>query len=510
MVMKRLALPLFLFILVAAAFAGTGAHTGSAAVSAGASPTTTNNDDSCDIVVAPAATLLLPYFEVQIDSVQSSAATTLFSVTNVSALPQIVHVTLWTDWAYPVLDFNIYLTGYDVQSLNLYDVIALGRLQPTTRNNPPGGPSPPGSRSRSDSHNPNLVATGCNDLMTSIDPGLLSDIQAALTTGAYPGTCGSTRVGGIHANAQGYATMDVTSICSFTLPTSPGYFASEILFDNVLIGDYQQVNPNGVVGNYAGGNPLVHIRAVPEGGPAGAEVIATTLPHTFYDLYTPGGTATLDRRQPLPSQFAARFIQGGPSAFHTSYKIWREAVRSGSACTQVSANASMVFTEIVRFDEHENATIRSTSLGPIVGTPPPPFLPTLPAISNRSSSNSIFPLISSAAGDHSGWLYLNLNSGGSAAYHSQRPSIGSPFTQGPNTNVAAGPINPGGGVASTTTVRPSQNWVVISMFAESRYSIDFDAASLGNGCSLSPATNVLIGPNGGLISPRNPLGNGTP
>jgi hypothetical protein len=27
-------------------------------------PTTTNNDDSCDIGVAPAATLLLPYFEV--------------------------------------------------------------------------------------------------------------------------------------------------------------------------------------------------------------------------------------------------------------------------------------------------------------------------------------------------------------------------------------------------------------------------------------------------------------
>ena len=30
-----------------------------------AGPTTTNNDDSCDIMVAPAATLLLPYFEVE-------------------------------------------------------------------------------------------------------------------------------------------------------------------------------------------------------------------------------------------------------------------------------------------------------------------------------------------------------------------------------------------------------------------------------------------------------------
>ena len=29
-----------------------------------ASPSTINNDDSCDVTVAPAATLLLPYFEV--------------------------------------------------------------------------------------------------------------------------------------------------------------------------------------------------------------------------------------------------------------------------------------------------------------------------------------------------------------------------------------------------------------------------------------------------------------
>ena len=66
-------------------------------------PSTTNNDDSCDISVAPAATLLLPYFEVELNKPATTAQTTLWTITNVSALPQIAHVTIWTDWSFPVL-----------------------------------------------------------------------------------------------------------------------------------------------------------------------------------------------------------------------------------------------------------------------------------------------------------------------------------------------------------------------------------------------------------------------
>src|SRR5215213_5998828 len=83
-------------------------------------PATTNNDDSCDISVTPAATLLLPYFEVDVTATAGTGRTTLFSVTNVSPFPQIAHVTVWTDWSFPVLDFNLFLTGYDVQPINMY------------------------------------------------------------------------------------------------------------------------------------------------------------------------------------------------------------------------------------------------------------------------------------------------------------------------------------------------------------------------------------------------------
>ena len=62
----------------------------------------------------------------------------------------------------------------------------------------------------------------------------------------------------------------------------------------------------------ASGNPMVHIRAVPEGGPAHSNP-GTNLPFTFYDRfnlggdtlgagvpYTSGANRLIDRRQPLP------------------------------------------------------------------------------------------------------------------------------------------------------------------------------------------------------------------
>src|SRR5438270_11565527 len=92
-----------------------------------ASPSTVNNDDSCDVTVGPAATLLLPYFEVEF---LNRTQNTLFTITNVTRLPQIAHVTIWTDWSYPVLTFNIYLTGYDVQGISMNQILSGTIAQP--------------------------------------------------------------------------------------------------------------------------------------------------------------------------------------------------------------------------------------------------------------------------------------------------------------------------------------------------------------------------------------------
>src|SRR5829696_3136327 len=68
----------------------------------------------------PAATLLLPYFEVDLDSAEG--VTTLFSINNASASAAVAHVTFWTDESIPTLDFDVYLTGYDVQTINVRDI----------------------------------------------------------------------------------------------------------------------------------------------------------------------------------------------------------------------------------------------------------------------------------------------------------------------------------------------------------------------------------------------------
>lgn len=82
-------------------------------ITVSASAGVADNDATCDIKVGPAATLLLPYFEVDLQN--GGEQTTLFTITNVSRFSQIAHVTLWTDWGFPVLTFNIFLAGYDVQ-----------------------------------------------------------------------------------------------------------------------------------------------------------------------------------------------------------------------------------------------------------------------------------------------------------------------------------------------------------------------------------------------------------
>src|SRR3954451_22946129 len=78
----------------------------------------------CTIDDVPAATLLLPYFEVDLTGGQAgSGVTTLFSINNASATAVLAHVVVWSDLSVPVLDFNVYLTGYDVQSVNMRDIL---------------------------------------------------------------------------------------------------------------------------------------------------------------------------------------------------------------------------------------------------------------------------------------------------------------------------------------------------------------------------------------------------
>ncbi len=467
-------------------------------------PSSIDNDDSCDIKVGPAATLLLPYFAVDVSG--TTGQTTLFTITNVSHYPQIAHVTLWTDGAYPVLTFNLFLTGYDVQAINLADVLVRGVVAPP---NGTASATTPGALSTSSSGNLR-ASLDCSANPGQLPLSIVRAITNALTTGQYaPDSC--IGAGNIHALAIGYATIDVVASCTARSPADPAYYTNDLLFDNVLIADYQQIGAypgDRLPGAFdAAGNPMVHIRAVPEGGGAGSSV-ATALPYTFYDRYTPSGTRTIDRRQPLPSAFAARFIRGGTSAFATNFTIWREGFGKGS-CADATASARMPVGEFICFDEHENASVFDS---PLCGTchPNQPMLPA--ASSNEESNNSFFPPEYGA--DVGGWMYLNLNNGGSTTYSVTHEVNGVPVPTNGRTS-----LSPAG---STTTVgpRPSQNWVTISLFGGigvNQLTAELDAAPLANGCSASVAVNggvapgPPIGPAGGVFvcPPGTTLTNGT-
>jgi hypothetical protein len=469
-----------------------------------AGPTTTNNDDSCDIGVAPAATLLLPYFEVDYTN---RTQDTLFTITNVSRLPQIAHVTVWTDWSFPVLDFNIYLTGYDVQGISLNQVLSTGVVAQNNGTGPTTAQSPLGALSAGFTANPNFAGGGasinCSGQAGQLNTSLIAAVRTALTNGVYnPGGAAACAnpVGGTHANgnAIGYITVDVASNCSLALPTDSRYYLNDILFDNVLIGDYQQLGPapNGTTASSfdAGGNAMVHIRAIPEGGPAGTPLtgMQTNLPYTFYDRYTPSANRTLDRRQPLPALWAARYIQGGTGNFSTNYKIWREGFGAGACGASLALNGAMPVTDIIRFDEHENPNTSAPCNGSPCLTPTGATLPETSA--RNTSDNSSFPSISSA--DVGGWMYLNLNNGGSTGYSVTR-NVGSVPTTitgaGSTSNLVTG--------SGTVGPRPSQNWVIIEMFGSAaggnRLTVDFDAAWLGNGCSAAVGAGAVIAPAGG-------------
>ena len=413
-------------------------------------PATIDNDASCDLSLLPAATLLLPYFEVDIDSPAGTGETTILTVTNTSNLPQVAKITLWTDWDYPVIDFSVYLTGYDVQSINLYDVIARGQIAPDNGTGSAISPVGPlsGTSRTAEFDNPLLNESSCASAApVQLPLRYITRMRQAFTTGKVPAhgsLAACNTVGSIHSHAIGYATIDVVGGCTTSLPTDEEYFTSDIRFDNVLAGDYIQVNGDE---DLAQGSPMIHIRAVPEGGTPstreGDARFTVNSPRTFYSRFQHSSTPRRDARQPLPATFAARWISGGATGFETFFKIWREG-RSpgGTPCSEYGTKAQMGVTEIVRFDEEENPTTLAPSVP--VCTPLEVYI-TLPVTSIRDvADTTTFPPNSDGA--VAGWMYLNLDNCGRDAF-------------------------------------ASQNWIVSSMRAEDRFSVDMDALALGNGCT---------------------------
>jgi hypothetical protein len=316
--------------------------------------------EQCTIDAVPAATLLLPYFEVNFESPLADSINTFFTINNASAAPALAHVTLWTNLSIPTIDFDVYLTGYDVQVINLGEIFREGILPVTATSaqdtatdsiSPHGGAfsdNPAWDDETLPAHTNQINTGSCSSFFPFTNPALnatlISRIQNGHTGQAISGnTClgyddgKSTTVNGVEVVlATGYITIDNVNSCSVVFPGGTGYFVDGgqgiANNRNQLWGDYFIVDPANAA---AFGDNLVHIEAYdPVGGVPGEVDVpdqSVAFDYTFYNRYT---IAFEDNREPLANAWATRYITGGAFSGGTRLAVWRDSGQdSGGAVT---------------------------------------------------------------------------------------------------------------------------------------------------------------------------------
>jgi hypothetical protein len=347
----------------------------------------------CAIDPVPAATVLLPYFAVDLDD--AAGITTLFSLGNASAAPQLAHVTFWTDLSVPTLDFDIYLTGYDIVTVNLRDVFTDGIIPQTG-----GGLVPAGDFSL-----PNVVFPGC-DLPLGNLPGILVDHIVAMHTGnqsPLEGTCGGANRG--NNTAVGYITIDNVNQCNFLFPSNVGYFGTGgvAIDDNTLWGDYFLIDPANA---FAQGDNLVSLEAdatLELGGGGGNQGPPNGIGYTFYGRYV--AATGIDHREPLATTWAARYLNGGAFTGGTSLMCWRDTgiAQQNFTCGTTPNPFPLSQEQIVVFDEDENPNlIEQPPFSP--GIPGTDILPCPYEVTRVEVGGPSFPVPFDF-----GWLFLELS-----------------------------------------------------------------------------------------------------
>lgn len=320
---------------------------------------------------APAATLLLPYFETDLDN--PNGAQTAVRVSNASATAALLHATLFTDLGVPTLQFDMYLTGYDSVDVDMRLLFkgivpqtASAGQDPTDRISPKGtysqdinfascsGILPP----------PGLPPTSSSGLPanTTWDPGTLAAIRAAHTGQAstlWSGQCGGVAHG--DNIARGYMTIDVVNNCTMRYPSDPGYFtfgfSGDATGQNVVYGTSTTSNRTQQL---VFTENLVAIEAS-----ALDPTTATSGIQTFYGGYN--GNTAADNREALGTVWSARSLLGTPVAFDTRFVVWRDPgqVVSPFACGgALPAPFPLTTREVVAFDEEENPTFAADNLIP--------------------------------------------------------------------------------------------------------------------------------------------------
>jgi hypothetical protein len=341
----------------------------------------------CTVDKRPAATLLVPYFAASFNndgSVDGTGVDTIVTIANASDAPMIAHVNVFNKRSELVLDFNIALTGFDVQPFRMSDVISgklpttgdldshgnlidacqrnsaefpssnYGTFAPFLRICPPAGPcTATGNLPNPATGFDNTQATtlyapgGAFSFADSFGQQVLDSLDQTTDTRACGGVDGV-----IVGPAEGYVTIDMVNYCTVSDPTQGNYYVDTALgMENNLWGDVVFETGTGI-GTFAGS--LVHVEADTFGNwdqsfvndatrcPAGVPCRPTI--RTFYARYLPnpglfvaptnpsicanfpwecplGENSVGDLREPLGLKYAARWAN--TTGLTSNFSVWR-------------------------------------------------------------------------------------------------------------------------------------------------------------------------------------------
>lgn len=306
----------------------------------------------------PAATLLVPYASVDMDSTglvpEAGGGTTLLWVTNVSSERQIIHISVWNAYSSPVVDFDEVLSGYDVWRIDFKDMLT-GHFDYFDTEGVDGFWRPPTSKLPGVTTNLGIVVQpfgpSSNCVTPVLEPAQDTDYPADLTSAdgcAFPYGFHPEYGSGIVRRLRNaiytndyqlnvcstpdtllanppwldaitrdplffYVTVDAVDFCSRDFPNSSGYWFNHVTpdEDNTLIGDIIYINYKT---NQSDSIPAVHIEydGDYELGDSG---------YYFYSIMGYPTQGYLDALEPLATAFAFRYMNAG--GVSTELVVWK-------------------------------------------------------------------------------------------------------------------------------------------------------------------------------------------
>jgi hypothetical protein len=349
---------------------------------------------TCTIDQRPAATLLVPYFQVSVNPLDGSiistgpgARDTLVTIGNASAAPMIAHVNVYDKYSHLVLDFNVALTGYDVQAMRMSDIIS-GTLPVTTDSD---------GNDTCQRYAKSTVYPSADGFLRVKPLSPATPTDNILATTNYPVPAFGSGLGVIDALtatcsgndilATGYVVIDHANYCNLSDPTDSNYYNNDAIgMENNLWGEIIFTSGEGLP-TY--GISTVNLEADTEFGSLQQQDTGTPV-RTFYRRYWNPLTETVcsncttgvsptdlsvtapwdvgfgDQREPLGLNWAVRWFDLTSSGIlTTNFQVWRSSpVVGGDISDWCKDKLEEPTVTLTFFDEDENTVTQGVCPSP--------------------------------------------------------------------------------------------------------------------------------------------------